>query len=75
MTILDEGGEAAIHWDAKRNAVVKCAYCSHRLEKAKATSLMTPGADHAATPACVVTCPAKAMVFADVDGPQSGSAG
>jgi len=71
LTVLEEkGGEAAIDWEAKLNTVVKCTFCVHRLEKAEQTGL-TPGGDRDATPACVVTCPSKAMVFGDLDDPQS----
>jgi phenylacetyl-CoA:acceptor oxidoreductase 27-kDa subunit len=66
----ESGGEARIDWGAKVNAVVKCTFCLHRLEAAKKTGL-TPGVDRAATPACVITCPARAMVFGDLDDPQS----
>jgi Fe-S-cluster-containing dehydrogenase component len=71
LTPLEQaGGEAAIDWDAKLNTVVKCTFCVHRLDTAKQTGLI-PGVDRDATPACVVTCPSKAMVFGDLDDPQS----
>jgi len=66
----EAGGEARIDWRAKVNAVVKCTFCHHRLEAAKKTGLI-PGVDRAATPACVLTCPARAIVFGDLDDPQS----
>lgn len=64
------GGEAKIDWNAKLNTPVKCTFCEHRLEKAKTTGKI-PGVDREATPACVVTCPAKAMFFGDLDNPNS----
>ena len=64
------GGEAGIDWEDKVNTVVKCTFCAHRLEQAKETGL-TPGVDREVTPACVITCPAKAMTFGDLDDPNS----
>ena len=64
------GGEAGHDWSAKRGTVVKCTFCEHRLEKA-AQSGAVVGIDREATPACVVTCPAKAMHFGDIDDPDS----
>jgi len=66
----EAGGEAGIDWSEKVATVVKCTFCVHRLERAKATGL-APGVDRDATPACVVTCPAKAMTFGDLDDPES----
>ncbi len=65
-----QGGEAGHDWDAKRYTVVKCTFCEHRLAKAQETG-KTPGVDLEVTPACVVTCPAKAMEFGDLDDPKS----
>ncbi len=62
------GGEARIDWNSKINTVVKCTFCEHRLRKAEAKGLK-PGVDREATPACVITCIAKAMYFGDLDDP------
>ncbi len=64
------GGEAGHDWNAKRGTVVKCTFCEHRLAKAESTG-MTPGVDREVTPACVNTCPSEAMVFGDLDDPDS----
>ncbi|CAB1368455.1 4Fe-4S ferredoxin [Denitratisoma oestradiolicum] len=65
-----KGGEAGHDWDSKRDTVVKCTFCQHRLDKAKDTGL-TPGVDREVTPACVNTCPSNAMEFGDLDDPNS----
>jgi len=66
----EAGGEAGIDWDARVDTVVKCTFCVHRLRKARQSGL-TPGVDREVTPACVITCPAKAMTFGDLDDPNS----
>lgn len=64
------GGEAGHDWVAKQDTVVKCTFCEHRLARAKGTALV-PGVDREVTPACVNTCPSEAMVFGDLDDPDS----
>ncbi len=64
------GGEAGHDWESKRDTVVKCTFCQHRLDKARETH-KTPGVDREVTPACVNTCPANAMEFGDLDDPGS----
>lgn len=64
------GGEAQADWDKKVDTVVKCTFCSHRLQKARGNGLR-PGVDREVTPACVITCPAKAMTFGDLDDPNA----
>lgn len=48
----------------------KCNFCMERIDSGLESGL-TPGVDRAATPACVITCPAKARYFGDVDDPTS----
>ena len=56
-----------------KGVVEKCTFCSHRLqlgrEKARAEGRPFTEADY--QPACVQACPAKAMIFGDVDDPVS----
>ncbi len=48
----------AIHVDPAENTVAKCHFCAHRV-------------DRGLLPACVVICPVEALVFGDMDDPQS----
>ena len=48
----------AIHIDPVENTVAKCHFCAHRIDKGL-------------LPACVVVCPVEALVFGDMDDPQS----
>jgi Fe-S-cluster-containing dehydrogenase component len=50
--------------------VQKCVFCKERIDSGMAAGL-TPGVDRAATPACVINCPTKAMHFGDLDDPYS----
>jgi phenylacetyl-CoA:acceptor oxidoreductase subunit 1 len=50
--------------------VVKCNFCMERVDSGIKRGLR-PGADREATPACVITCPAKARYFGDLDDPAS----
>jgi Fe-S-cluster-containing dehydrogenase component len=50
--------------------VVKCNFCVGRIAPGIAAGLK-PGVDREATPACVITCPAKARYFGDLDDPAS----
>ncbi len=53
--------------------IEKCTFCHHRLmkgsEQAKAENREMTEKDY--TPACVQSCPAKAMMFGDLDDPRS----
>jgi Fe-S-cluster-containing dehydrogenase component len=50
--------------------VQKCVFCKERIDSGMAAGL-TPGVDRAATPACVINCPTKALHFGDLDDPYS----
>jgi phenylacetyl-CoA:acceptor oxidoreductase subunit 1 len=48
----------------------KCNFCAERIDAGLAQGLK-PGIDREATPACVNTCPARALTFGDLDDPDS----
>jgi phenylacetyl-CoA:acceptor oxidoreductase subunit 1 len=48
----------------------KCNFCAERID-AGLTKGLKPGIDREATPACVNTCPARALTFGDLDDPNS----
>jgi len=48
----------------------KCNFCMERIDAGLAKGLK-PGVDREATPACVNTCPARALTFGDLDDPDS----
>jgi phenylacetyl-CoA:acceptor oxidoreductase subunit 1 len=48
----------------------KCNFCAERIDAGMAQGLK-PGTDREATPACVNTCPARALTFGDLDDPES----
>jgi phenylacetyl-CoA:acceptor oxidoreductase subunit 1 len=48
----------------------KCNFCMERIDAGLAKGLK-PGVDRDATPACVNTCPARALTFGDLDDPDS----
>jgi phenylacetyl-CoA:acceptor oxidoreductase subunit 1 len=48
----------------------KCNFCVERIDAGTAKGLK-PGVDREATPACVNTCPARALTFGDLDDPDS----
>ena len=50
--------------------VQKCNFCLERIDDGLEKGLK-PGADREATPACVISCPTKAMHFGDLDDPYS----
>ena len=54
----------------QEGTVVKCIFCMERIDDGLKKGLK-PGVDREATPACVITCPAKARYFGDLDDPYS----
>ncbi len=48
----------------------KCNFCLERIDAGLANGLK-PGVDREATPACVNTCQARAMIFGDLEDPES----
>jgi Fe-S-cluster-containing dehydrogenase component len=50
--------------------VQKCIFCKERIDEGLANGLK-PGVDRDATPACVISCPTKAIHFGDLDDPYS----
>ena len=59
-----------------KGVVEKCTFCHHRLmrarEQARVEGREVSNEDY--VPACVQTCPAEAMVFGDLDDPNSQAA-
>jgi phenylacetyl-CoA:acceptor oxidoreductase subunit 1 len=56
--------------DARLAVATKCTFCVDRVDAGLAKG-QTPGVDPEATPACVNACIAEALVFGDIDQPQS----
>lgn len=56
--IVDSCPYGVIYWNEGKNVAQKCTYCAHLLE-----SKMLPR--------CVESCPTDALVFGDVDNPES----
>ncbi|MCX5803897.1 MAG: 4Fe-4S dicluster domain-containing protein [Proteobacteria bacterium] len=54
----------------EKGTVVKCTFCLERVDEGLKKGLK-PGVDREASPACVITCPAKARYFGDLDDPAS----
>ncbi len=48
----------------------KCNFCAERIDEGLKNGLV-PGRDRDASPACVNTCPARALTFGDLDNPNS----
>jgi len=48
----------------------KCNFCAERIDAGLVRGLK-PGVDREATPACVNTCPPRALTFGDLDDPDS----
>ena len=56
--------------DAKLAVATKCTFCVDRIDEGLAQGLK-PGVDPVATPACVNSCITNALVFGDLDDPDS----
>lgn len=56
--LVDSCPYGAIYWNEESNLPQKCTFCVHRLEEGE-------------IPRCVQSCPAGAMIFGDLDDPQS----
>jgi molybdopterin-containing oxidoreductase family iron-sulfur binding subunit len=56
-----------------RGVIEKCSFCVQRIRRAKekAAAEGRPLREGDVTPACVQTCPSKAMYFGDLDDPES----
>lgn len=59
-----------------RGVVEKCSFCSHRLQAAQEAQAAAGGDARPPeyTPACVEACPSGAIVFGDLDDPESAVA-
>ncbi len=62
--------EAAREMPERLNVAQKCTFCIDRIDAGLARGL-TPGVDPEATPACADACIADALVFGDLDNPES----
>lgn len=49
----------------QKGTVIKCTFCLERIDEGLRRGLQ-PGVDREASPACVITCPAKARYFGDL---------
>jgi len=56
--IVDACPYGAIFWNEEKQLPQKCTFCVQRLEEGK-------------IPSCVKACPSKAMIFGDLDDPES----
>ena len=68
FTEFEELGERL--YPHQTGTVLKCNFCIERIDVGIKRGLK-PGVDREATPACVITCPAKARYFGDLDDPSS----
>jgi phenylacetyl-CoA:acceptor oxidoreductase subunit 1 len=68
FTPYEELGKAIFPY--KPGTVLKCNFCAERIDTGLKKGLK-PGVDREATPACVITCPANARIFGDLDDPLS----
>jgi molybdopterin-containing oxidoreductase family iron-sulfur binding subunit len=68
FTEFEKIGEKLHPYQTK--TVVKCNFCIEKIDAGIKRGLK-PGVDREATPSCVITCPAKARYFGDIDDPSS----
>ncbi len=73
---VDDLGRMVLNPDVvvrARGTMEKCSFCVQRLQAAKlaAKSSGTPMADGTATTACQTACPANAIIFGDLNDPNS----
>ncbi len=62
--------EAKRHDPGRLSVATKCTFCSERVDAGLERGLK-PGVDPEATPACAASCIAGALVFGDMDDPDS----
>ncbi len=62
--------EAQMFDPAKVNVSTKCTFCIDRMDRAAETG-QVPGVDPEVTPACVNSCISGAMIFGDLEDPDS----
>ncbi|MBW7859970.1 MAG: 4Fe-4S dicluster domain-containing protein [Rhodocyclaceae bacterium] len=61
----------AVRFDPERIGVsMKCTFCVDRIDRAAETG-QVPGVDWEVTPACVNSCISGAMIFGDIEDPES----
>ena len=54
----------------QKGTMLKCNFCAERIDNGL-QHMLKPGVDREATPACVISCPARARYFGDLDDPDS----
>ncbi len=68
LTVFEKAGKKLYRHQI--GTTEKCNFCAERIDAGLAKGLK-PGIDREATPACVNTCPARALTFGDLDDPNS----
>jgi phenylacetyl-CoA:acceptor oxidoreductase subunit 1 len=62
--------ERATAQQERQRVMTKCTFCFHRVDRWRSDG-QWPGVDADVTPMCAVACIANAIVFGDLDDPQS----